>query len=95
VSSRGRDLQALELLGRVGSATTRRGILRRGLLTESARTSMLGEHLGLSGGTLARTGDTGRLTVLGVPSMSFMSHDLQKGISGEREIMTRMLGRKR
>jgi hypothetical protein len=92
VSYRGPDLQALILLERVGSATTRRGILGRGLLTESVGTSMLGERLGLSRGTPAGTGGTDCLMVLGA---LFMSHDLQKGISEEREIRTRMLGSKR
>jgi hypothetical protein len=33
--------------------------------------------------------------VLGASFMSLMSHDLQKGIHEEHEIMTRMLGSKR
>jgi hypothetical protein len=95
VSYRGPYLQTLILVGCRWSSTTRRGVLGRGLLTESVGPSMLGKRLGLSGGTLARTGGIGRLTVFGVPFMSFTSHDLQKGVSEESEIMTSMLGSKR
>jgi hypothetical protein len=77
VSYRGPDLQTLILLGRVGSATTRRGILRRGFLTESDGSLMLSERLGLRGGSPAWR-VTGLLTVLGATRMPFMSHDLQK-----------------
>jgi hypothetical protein len=78
VGYRGPDLQALELLQRVESATTRRGIFVRGLLTESAGMSTLGECLGLSGGTPAGARASGLLTILGASLMPFMSHDLQK-----------------
>jgi hypothetical protein len=78
VRYRGPYLHTLILVGCRRSSTTRRGVLGRGLLMEHARSSMLGKSLGLSRGTLARTSGTGRLTVLGVPFMSFTSYDLQK-----------------
>jgi hypothetical protein len=56
----------------------RRGILGRGLLTESARMTMLGECLGLSEGTLAGARASDLLTVLGAPLMPFERHYLQK-----------------
>jgi hypothetical protein len=59
------------------SGTMRWGVLERGILTETARPSPLGELLGLSGGSPAWTDGTGRFTVLGALFMSFTHHDLQ------------------
>jgi hypothetical protein len=91
VSYRGPDLEALILLRRFGSDTTGRGILGRGLLTESVGTPTLGERLGLSGGAPAGARASGLLTVLGASLMLFMSHDLQERISEEGESMIGML----
>jgi hypothetical protein len=91
VGYRGHYLEALKLLWRFGSATTRRGILGRGLLMESAGTPTLGERLGLSGGVPARARASGLLTVLGAPLMPFTSIDLQERISEEGENMIGML----
>jgi hypothetical protein len=62
---------------------------------ESARTSMLGERLRLSGGTLAGARASCLLTVLGALLMPFMSHDLQKKEAMRGEIMIGMLDSKR
>jgi hypothetical protein len=62
---------------------------------KTARPLPLGELLGLSCGSLTRTGGTGHLTVLGAPFMSLMSHDHKKGVSEASEIMSGMLESKR
>jgi hypothetical protein len=53
VSDRGPDLQALNLTGRLGSATTRRRILRGGLLSKKVGYCPLGKLFRLSSGSLA------------------------------------------
>jgi hypothetical protein len=90
VSYRGPHLEALKLLWRFGSATMRRGILGREL-AESAGTLTLGERPGLSDGGPAEARASGLVTVLSVPLMLFISHDLQEGISEEGENMIGML----
>jgi hypothetical protein len=77
-SDRGPDLQALKLIGRLRSATTRREILRGGLLSERAGSFPLGKILRVSGGSLARAKAIGLLALLGTSLLSFMSHCLQE-----------------
>jgi hypothetical protein len=85
VSDRGPDLQALRLIGRLGSATTRRRILRGGLLSKRVGSCPLGKLLQVSSGSLARARDTGLLTLLGTPLLSFTGHSLQERIENRSE----------
>jgi hypothetical protein len=92
VRYRGTNLQALKLIGWLGSATTRRRVLGGGFLSESAGSCPLGNLLGMSGGSPARARGSDCLTMLGAALMSFVSHGLQKDASEEGEITRRMLG---
>jgi hypothetical protein len=85
VSDQGPDLQALKFVGKLGSATTRKGILDGGLLSESARSCSLGKLLWVSGGTLARARATSLLVLLGAPLLSFTSYCLQERIENMSE----------
>jgi hypothetical protein len=78
VNCRGPDLQALKLIGRLGSATTRRGVLGGGLLSERGMSCPIGKLLRMSGGSPARARATGLLALLGTPLMTFVSHSLQE-----------------
>jgi hypothetical protein len=77
VSYQGPYLQTLILVG-CRSGTTRKGVLGRGLLTESAGPLPLGELLGMSWGSPAWARGTNCLMVVGALFMSFTHHDLQK-----------------
>jgi hypothetical protein len=85
VSDRGINLQALKLIGRLGTATTRRRILRGGLLSERARSCPLGKLLWVSSGSLAQARATGLLALLGMPLLSFTSHCLQERMENKSE----------
>jgi hypothetical protein len=74
VNDRGPELQALKLVGRLGSATTRRGILGGGLLSERAGSYPLGKLLRVCGGSLTRARPTDLLAVLGTMFLTFVSH---------------------
>jgi hypothetical protein len=67
VSDRGPDLQTLKLIGRLRSATTRRGILGGGLLSVRAGSCPLSKLLRVSGGSPARARATSLLALLGMP----------------------------
>jgi hypothetical protein len=79
VNYRGPHLEALNLIGRLWSATTRRRGLRRGLLMKRVGPLPLDKLL-VPGGRSMGWGATNILTVLGVTLMSFTSHDLQERI---------------
>jgi hypothetical protein len=75
----GPDLQALKRVRRLGSATTRRGVLRGGLLSERGGSCSLGKLLWVSRGSPARARATDLLALIGTPLMTFASHSLQEG----------------
>jgi hypothetical protein len=79
VNYRGPHLEALNLIERLWSVTTRRRGLGRGLLTERAGPPPLGKLL-VPGSKSMGWGATDILTVLGATLMSFTSHDLQERI---------------
>jgi hypothetical protein len=66
VSDRGPDLQTLKLVGRLRSATKRRGILGGGLLSVRAGSCPLSKLLRVSGGSSARARATSLLALLGM-----------------------------
>jgi hypothetical protein len=68
------DLQALQLIRILRTTTIRRGILKGGLLSESAGSCPLGKLLWVCGGSLARGRPTKLLVVLGATFVSFTSH---------------------
>jgi hypothetical protein len=76
VDFRGADLQALKLVGGAGSATTRRRVLRGGLLSKTAGSRALGNLLVLGRGNLGGRA-TDFLTVLGA-TLLITSHSLQE-----------------
>jgi hypothetical protein len=78
VNSRGPDLQALKLVGRLRSATARRGVLDGGLLSERDGSCPFGKLLRMSGRSLARARATSLLALLRMPLMTFASHSLQE-----------------
>jgi hypothetical protein len=67
------DLQALKLIGRLRSATTRR-VLEGGLLLERDGSCPLGKLFQVSGGSPAGSRPTGLLAVLGAMFLTFASH---------------------
>jgi hypothetical protein len=79
------DLQALKLIGRLETATTRRRILRGGLLLERAGSCPLSKLLWVSSGSLARARAKGLLALLGMPLVSFTSHCLQERMENRSE----------
>jgi hypothetical protein len=89
---RGPDLQALKLIGRLRSVTTRRGVLRRGLLLERGGSYPLGKLLQVSGGSPARARATGLLALLGMSLMTFASHCLRERVRNKSENMIGILG---
>jgi hypothetical protein len=91
VSIQGPDLQAHKLIGRLGSATTRRRILGGGLLSKSAGSCPLGRLLRVSGGSPARARATGLLALLGMHLLSFVSHCLQERTENRSENKIRVL----
>jgi hypothetical protein len=70
----GMDLQALKLVGRLRSATTRRRVLGGGLLSERDGSCPLGKLLRVSGGSPAGARSTGLLAVLGATFLTFTNH---------------------
>jgi hypothetical protein len=68
------NLQALHLVGRLRTTTTRKRILKGGLILESTRPCPLGKLLRVCGGSLARARPTGLLVVLGVTFVTFTAH---------------------
>jgi hypothetical protein len=68
------DLQALKLIGRLRSATTRRRVLGGGLLSERDGSCPLGKLLWVSGGSPAGARSIGLLAVLGATFLTFASH---------------------
>jgi hypothetical protein len=68
------DLQALQLIQRLGTTTTRRRILRGGLLSKSVGSCPLGKLLLVCDGSPAQARLTGLLAVLGVTFLTFASH---------------------
>jgi hypothetical protein len=85
VSDRRPELQALKLVGRLGSATTRRRILGGGLFSKSAEYCPLGKLLWVSSGSPARARAIDLLALLGTSFLSFTSHSLQEGIENRSE----------
>jgi hypothetical protein len=85
VSDREPDLQALKLVRRLGSVTTRSRILEGGLLSKRARSCSLGKLLQVSGGSSTRARATSLLVLFGTPLSSFMSHCLQERIENSCE----------
>jgi hypothetical protein len=68
------DLQALQLIERLGTTTMRRRILRGGFLLERAGSCPLGKLLRVCGGSLAWARPTGLLVMLGETFLTFTSH---------------------
>jgi hypothetical protein len=75
---RGPDLQALKLVGRLGSATTRRGVLGGGLLSERGGSFPLGKLLQMSDGSPARARATSLLALLGTLLVTFTRHSFHE-----------------
>jgi hypothetical protein len=78
VNERRMDLQALQLIRRLGTATMRRRILRGGLLSESAGSCPLGKLLQVCGGSLAQARPTRLFVVFGAMFVTFASHLLSR-----------------
>jgi hypothetical protein len=72
------DLQALKLVRRLGSATTRRRALGGGLLLQRDRSCPLGKLLHMIGGSPTGARPIGLLAVLGATFLTFASHCLQE-----------------
>jgi hypothetical protein len=68
------DLQVLQLIGRLGSATMRRGILGGGLLLERAGSCPLAKLLRVCGGSPAQARPIRLLAMLGATFLTFARH---------------------